>query len=100
MPVGPLGHDPLGVLADELDVGLAEAGLLAELAPGRLERALTGLQPTLGQLPLARHVGPLERQHTPVASGHGDDDAGAEVTAGHGRTLLRRRVRRPVHASP
>ena len=66
--VGPLGHDPLGVLADQLDVGLAEPGLLAELAPCRLERALARLQPTLGQLPLARHVGPLERQHTPVAA--------------------------------
>ena len=86
--LGPLGHDPLGVLADELDVGLAEPGLLSQLAPGSLERPLPRLQAALGQLPLARNVGSLEHQQPPVLTSHGDHDAGAEVTAGHGRTLL------------
>ena len=66
---GPLVDRPLGVLADEGDVLGPEPGLLGQLAPRRRLGQLAGLQPALGQLPLAGEVDPLERQH--LARRHG-----------------------------
>ena len=84
----------------------SEAGLLSELAPGRVDRRLGRLQAALGELPVAGDVGPLERQDLPVGPADDGDHPGAEVSAPHAapnatgrhpRALGRERV--PTHSS-
>jgi hypothetical protein len=48
------------MLADQFDLSGPQPGLLRQLPPGGLARFLAALEPALGQLPLARQVGPLE----------------------------------------
>ena len=97
--VGPLVEHPLGVLADQLDVVGPEPGLLAQLAPGGVDGPLAALQPALGELPLPGDVHPLERQDPAVLAPDGDDDPGAEVTAGHPRHATDPTPRTSPHAS-
>jgi len=65
-----------------------ETGLLAQLAPRRLDRGLAEVQSALRQLPVAGGVGALEDQDPlQVGMTNDDHDAGTEVRGGHPATV-------------
>src|SRR4029079_8897400 len=82
---GPLVGNPLGVLADEGEVGGAETGFLLDFAPHRIERLLALLDAPLGELPAAGGIAALEGEDGSVAALDHGHDAGAEVSGAHRR---------------